>query len=201
MGKFKWILLCGALLIAFSANAVAGQGSESKIFFSGHTTSTHSAVLAAFVAVLPDGSDSSISVSNTMAVPSPASGGIVGTQEGGTFAGFPVGGGLSGPVTFYLFPNVGDPLVVSTADNPTLGNGTDEAGNLNAGGTLTVFASQVLDAAGGDETFVGYIYVVGEFDAIAGTYVNNFVQIQQQQAFPMQEDFDGTAITLVPADQ
>lgn len=200
MGKFKWILICGALVLAFGANAAAA-GSNAKVFLQEDGTTEFSATLATFVSSLTEGTRTAISVSNTLATP---------VVEGIEFGGFPTGGDTEGAVWAFCYNTLGDdeptptpheaaPWVYSSSLNGVVGTGLTEDGVLMPGSTWIVFADEILATLGFDaetENFVGYCYFVGEFDAIAGTYVNTFVSVSSQQAFPMQADFAGVPIDV-----
>ncbi len=194
MGKSKWILICGVLLLAFAVNATAAGRSDSQVFFQEDATSQYAATLAAFAAEIPSGEQTAVSVSNTMATPS-----ISGLE----FAGFPTGGDTAGAVWAFCYNSLdGSTWTFNSADNPDVGTGFDADGMLPAGGTWTAYVHEILATAGFDSTtdsFVGYCYFVGNFDAIAGTYVNTFTSASSQQAFPMQSDFAGAPITATEA--
>lgn len=204
MGKLKWILVCGALVAALSVNAVAaGPKSDTGVFFASHETTGFAAVMATLVmakgAEATTGGDpvveldTAISVSNTCKAPSGS--------------GFPMCGvgpdGMSGDVgAVWLIcsDNDGDVLTFdSSAVDIELGTGFNDVNELEAGGTWTVYFSQVLAAAGvpvSQQNFIGYCYVVGEFDAIVGSYVNfiNTVDPPLQQDFAMQSDMEGADV-------
>ncbi len=189
MGKFKWILICGALVLAFGANAAAA-GSDTQVFLQEDGTPEFSATLATFVTSLTDGSRTAISVSNTLAVP---------TVAGVEFAGFPAGLNTEGAVWAFCNGNDGSSYAYSSSLNGPVGSGLTEDGMLVPGGTWTTYVDEILGAMGFDvatENFVGYCYFVGEFDGIVGTYVNTFASVASQQAFPMQADFTGVPIDV-----
>jgi len=191
MGKFKWILICGALVLAFGANAAAA-GSDAQVFLQEDGTPAFSATLATFVSSLTEGTRTAISVSNTLGTPA---------VDGVEFDGFPTGGNTEGAVWAFCFNTLpdGQDYVYSSVLNGPVGTGLTEGGVLMPGQTWIVFADEILGTVGFDpatENFAGYCYFVGEFDAIAGTYVNTFVSVSSQQAFPMQADFTGTPIKV-----
>lgn len=190
MGKSKWILICGVLLLALGVNVAAAGRSDSQVLLQEDATSQYSAVLAAFAAEIPSGEQTAVSVSNTMATPS---------VSGLEFAGFPTGGDTAGAVWAFCYNTLdGSTWTFNSIDDPTVGTGLDMDGMLPAGGTWTAYVHEILATAGFDaatDSFIGYCYFVGNFDAIAGTYVNTFSSVSSQQAFPMQSDFTGTPIT------
>lgn len=212
MGKFKWILVCGALMAALSLNvAAAGPKADTNVFFSSHTTPAFSAVLAQLMMQQAAGEEleTAISVSNTCALPSIAP---VPTPLDSHISGFPECGVEStGPVWLFCFDQGGTSWSFNSSDPGTwvddgegnlgpVGSGLDEEGNLPAGGTWTAFMSQVVEAVTGDSanvSFVGYCYVVGQdFEAIAGTYVNFLPLVGIQQDFAMQADMMGVPIVV-----
>ena len=98
-------------------------------------------------------------------------------------------------------PDVGNLSFDSSGVDPVIGTGLNEDGELEAGGTWTVFFSEVLTAVGvalEDQNFIGYCHVVGEFDAIVGTYanVNTLVDPPLLQDFAMQADMEGNDVDL-----
>lgn len=201
MGKFKWILLGLALLAVINVNAVAGEAPGSKVFLSSHVTSTHSAVLAAYAAVLTDGSDSAMSVSNTLGVPDLGGAAMMDSHGGEVdVMGFPEGGDREGAVWLFCNNTMDKQMYVfNSADYPGTGLGLNMDGTLSPGSTFQFFLSEALGAIGfpSEANFIGYCYAVGAFDGIAGTYVNFFETQEGQQAFPMQKDFTGTPITIM----
>jgi hypothetical protein len=194
MGKLRWILVISVVLAAFSINAVAG--SDTVAVMNGDATTEASAVLMAF-AVMGDGvGDTAISVSNTLATPTTP---IPVPLDAHLGSGFPMGSDTEGPVEFYCFDTSGTTpaaWVYNTADFPAVGGGLDADGNLTPGKTLTIFMSEIVAALTGSEdlVFAGYCYVVGNFDAMAGTYVNKFEAEGTFQAFAMSSDFTGAGI-------
>ncbi|MEJ2077054.1 MAG: hypothetical protein P8020_08150 [Acidobacteriota bacterium] len=190
MGKSKWILICGVLLLAFGVNISAAGRSDSQVFLQEDATPQYSATLAAFAAELPaTGEKTAVSVSNTMATPE---------VPGLDLSGFPTGLNTEGAVWVFCYNRIdGSTWTFNSDSDPSVGAGLDAAGMLPAGGTWTAYVSDILGAAGFDaatEDFIGYCYFVGNFDAIAGTYVNTFTSVSSQQAFPMQSDFTGVPI-------
>jgi len=211
MGKLKWILVCGALMAALSVNVAAkGPQADMNVFFDSYETTGYSAVVATLVmakgaeavpadssALVAEDLDTAISVSNACKVPSGAS-------------GFPMCGvgpdGMSGDVGavwLICYENDSDDVLSfdSSAVTPVVGTGLNEDGELPAGGTWTVYLSDVLEAVGvpvADQNFIGYCHVVGEFDAILGSYVNfiNTVDPPLQQDFSMQMDMEGNDVDL-----
>ncbi|MDM7997375.1 MAG: hypothetical protein QUT30_17030 [Acidobacteriota bacterium] len=94
----------------------------------------------------------------------------------------------TGKIVFYLYPNVGNPFMVSTvalASNPIPGHDTkkvlDATGKLPAGKTYSILLSQ-LAAAGGyaEDTFEGYMLIVCDFTNAHGQY---FVAYEEFNSF------------------
>lgn len=164
------------LWMAFMPNASAQQ--KSLTFLNQSTTTSQSALLVAFASSIDDGEATStaISVSNILGVPSGS--------------GFPEGQDESGPLSFYLFNNIGTVYTFHTADHPDIGFGLDLDGNLPPGGTYSVFLHEILqalhpDRVPADRDFTGYAWIVADFDAAAGTYFNSFPLVGVSQSFQM----------------
>lgn len=192
MGKVKWILFAGALLALFSGQMMAGPGSDTdtRVFFDSHVTTNASAVLMGFAADLSGGgARTSLAVSNTMGAPG--------------LEGLPEGGDMMGQVWLFCYNTYsedGEPIVVQTSalDAPAMtGLGLDDDGMLAAGGTWLVFLDEALGAVGFDSDFVGYCYVIGEFDAITGFNISSVEGIGAV-GLPMTSDFTGAPV-VVPA--
>lgn len=191
MGKLKWILICGVVLLAFGVNAAAARGSDAQVFLQEEGTSQFSATLASFVTSLATGEQTAVSVSNPLATPQ---------VEGVDFTGFPAGGDTEGPVWAFCYNAIeqGQVYVYNSSVDP-VGGGLDGDGMLVPGATWTVYVHDILATQGFDpaaDNFVGYCYFVGEFDAIVGTYVNILGSVNSQQSFAMQADFTGVPITV-----
>ena len=170
-------------LLAFGINAVAQDKSITIMGDSG--TTSQSAVLASFLASINDGdaANSSLSVSN-----------VLGSPPG---SGFPSGGDDSGSLWFHCYNQNGAVYWFHTADHPDVGAGLDLEGNLAPGGTYTVNLWEILralhpDREPADRDFVGYCWVVADFDAVAGTYFNTF--LTGNQSFQMEPSPGGIPI-------
>lgn len=215
MGNVKWILVCGVLMAALSVNVAAeGPKSDMGVFFDSHGTTGYAATMATLVMAVgseiapADGHisqdlDTAISVSNTCKTP---------VGEGFPMCGVGPDGmsGDVGAVWLFCYPQGVDDVGVggppqevltfdSSAVDPVIGTGLNEDGELEAGGTWTVYFSDVLRAVGvptEDQSFIGYCYVVGEFDAIVGSTVNfiNTLDPPLQQDFSMQADMEGVDV-------
>ncbi|HUV13540.1 MAG TPA: hypothetical protein VMY18_07840, partial [Acidobacteriota bacterium] len=92
-----------------------------------------------------------------------------------------------------------EPIVVQTSalDDPeTVGTGLNDNGMLVPGSTWLVFLDEAFDAIGFTGDFVGYCYVVGEFDAITGFNISSIGT--GAVGLAMTKNFAGVAVT-VPA--
>ena len=234
MGKFKWILVAGALLALCSGQMMAGPGSDTRVFFDEHMTTNASAVLMQFGASLSDGTRTAIAVSNTTA--SPAIEDLPGEcPDGEEVCVQPLAGDMVGGVWLVCYNTLTvtvepalradmheggvEPIVAYSGaftDPEMVGTGLDENGGLAAGKTWLVFLDEVFaassgeveppveptplpalraDSHGGD--FVGYCWVIGEFDAISGLSISS----AGGAAFgvSMTSDFAGVPLSVAPA--
>jgi hypothetical protein len=112
------------------------------------------------------GYNTGISIANTTADP--------GTTAMG---GFHTAVKQSGPVTFYMYPQMpaGGSAVPAMFSYQTKagspGTGLDASGNVPAGSTYTVLLSQLLSTAGAPADFQGYIFMVANFTNAHSLYV------------------------------
>lgn len=149
MNKSRAMLFSAVLMtVAMAGTAMAGS---SVSFMQGMQTSEQSAVFASFLAYVPNEDpsmaiDSAISVSNVLMAPEGVD------AAGGAYEG----SNTMGTVEIYLY--MGGMMAMHETDMM-----------LGPGMTYTVFLSEVLDAAGHEGSFVGYAWIVGNFDGIAGT--------------------------------
>jgi hypothetical protein len=143
-------MLCTAVLLVVAFGGTAIAGTSVSFMAAGHTTD-QSAVFGSYLVSLPDlGFDTAISVSNVLMSP-----------KGANVAGGYNGYDKMGTLEIYLYQG-GDMMMVETSmDSP--GTGLDD-GMLGPGETYTVLLSELVD---GD--FVGYAWIVANFDAVAGT--------------------------------
>jgi hypothetical protein len=201
MGKFKWILVAGALLALFSGQMMAGPGSDTdtRVFFDSHVTTNASAVLMGFAANLTD-----------MAPPSRTSMAISNTTGAPGLEGMPGGGDTVGAVWLFCYNTLVDddgpvvephaaaePVVVYTPDlTEMVGTGLDEDGMLASGRTWLVYLDEALGAVGFEGDFVGYCYVVGEFDAITGFNISDIGS--GAVGLAMTSDFTGAPVEVPP---
>ena len=157
MNKSRAMLFSAVLLaVAFGGTAMAGT---SVSFMAAGHTSEQSAVFASYLVNLPHEDpmyafDTAISVSNVLKAPA----GI--DTAGGAYEG----SDTMGTLEIYLYNRDGMMTMHETSmDSP--GSGLDDSGMLGPGQTYTVLLSEIL----GDMEFVGYGWVVANFDGVAGT--------------------------------
>ncbi len=92
-----------------------------------------------------------------------------------------------GKLVFYLYPNTGNPFMVSTVTSSGVRNPAipakvlDASGKLPAGKTYSILLSQLVAAAGySADTFEGYILIVCDFTNAHGQY---FVAYEEFNSF------------------
>ncbi len=161
------------------------------------TTDYYRAVFAHYLAVIPDpdptGPDYSvncaISISNVCAIP-----------EGSGLEIYSLGSDKTRPTSggFAIFLYDRDGTVYSFSsksvnrylDGHLIGAGLNEDGTLDPGQTFTVNLQEILAAVQGVypqdvEQFVGYGWILSEFDCLAGTYSNTIYGLGFTQAFEL----------------
>ena len=154
------------MTLAFGSNAVAGSGAsgtDTITVLNSETTTSQSAVFAAFLSSIGDSDvNTAISVSNVLKSPAGSLGDF-----------FDQFGDTTGVVQFFLCDRDGTPMWYETGPGSP-GLGLLPNGQLGPGQTYTVLLSEILAEITGQPVdqseFVGYGWVVGNFDAIAGTY-------------------------------
>ncbi len=156
MNKSRAMLFSAVLLtVVFGGSAMAGT---SVSFMQGPGTGTQSAVFASYLVSIPNEDpmyafDTAISVSNVLMAP-----------DGIMPGGYGEGSDDMGSLEIYLYNRDGTMTMHETSmDSP--GNGLDDDGMLGRGQTYTVLLSEIV----GDSEFVGYGWVVANFDGVAGT--------------------------------
>lgn len=152
MNKSRAMLISAVLVtVAFGATAMAGT---SVSFMAAGHTSEQSAVFGSYLVSLPMlGFDTAISVSNVLMAPD----GI------DTAGGYGEGTNTMGTLEIYLYDRDGTMMMHETS-MMSPGTGLTD-GMLGPGQTYTVLLSEVT----GDMDFVGYGWVVANFDGVAGT--------------------------------
>ena len=185
MNKSRAMLFSAVLLtVAFAGTAMAGT---SVSFMAAGHTSEQSAVFASYLVSIPNDDpmyafDTAISVSN-----------VLGAPEGIDVAGYGEGYNKTGTLEIYLYNRDGTMTMHETSmDSPGAGL-TD--GMLGAGQTYTVLLSEIV----GDTEFVGYGWIVGNFDGIAGTrtVIGNFVNQHGTLSPPVSHQGAGMGVTVM----
>ena len=158
MNKSRTMLFSAVLVtVAFGGTAMAGT---SVSFMAAGHTSEQSAVFASYLVSVPNEDpmyafDTAISVSNVLMAP----------------AGINVGGGayegsdMMGTLEIYLYNRDGTMMMHTTSMDSPADRGLMEDGTLGPGMTYTVLLSEIV----GETPFVGYGWVVANFDGVAGT--------------------------------
>ena len=154
MNKSRAMLFSAVLLtVAFGGTAMAGT--SVSFMAAGHTTE-QSAVFASYLVSIPNEDpmlnvDTAISVSNVLMAP-----------DGIHVAGGYNGADMMGTLEIYLYNRDGSMMMhVTSMESP--GTGLMD-GMLGPGQTYTVLLSELVEGE-----FVGYGWVVANFDAVAGT--------------------------------
>ena len=151
----------GAVAIRVTVSDEQGGSTSAEVDVAVDPLSNQSAVFASYLVSMPSENpdqviDTYLSVSNVLSAP-----------EGVETAGGPYeGDDKVGTLEIHLYGQDGDePMIYkTTGDSP--GSGLDENGNLAPGQTYTVRLAELI---GEDRAFVGYGWIVGNFDGIAGT--------------------------------
>lgn len=151
----------GAMPIRVDVSDVQGGSASAEVDVAVDPLSNQSAVFASYLVSIPNEDpdqviDTYISVSNVLSAP-----------EGVDSAGSPYeGDNKVGTLEIYLYHRDDDePMIYeTTGDSP--GSGLDENGMLAPGQTYTV---RLADLVGENRAFIGYGWIVGNFDGIAGT--------------------------------
>lgn len=95
---------------------------------------------------------------------------------------------LSGYVTegtleVYLWDQAEGELVSYETTDNSVGFGLNEDGTLSPGGTWSFLLSDILTAVGWDADFVGFGWIVANFDGVAGTQTVTVFSVGFNQAF------------------
>lgn len=191
MTKLRAIVFFAVIFtLALGVQAVAAPGEGP--FFQLQTTPEQSAVFAAFMASGDDGFAgpeepvpivTTLSVSNVLAAPTGPTFDVLFRDTGNT----------QGTVELYLWNIDGDLIFYEThANSPGFGLNPD--GTLAPGQTWIVLLEEILEDAGlpRETLFIGYGWVVANFDAVAGTYHLTFFRIGFTQNYVL-EPAMGTA--------
>lgn len=188
MARLKAILIfIATVTLVLGANSLAAGrkfGTDPVPLKGTSVTTSQTAVFAAFLSnaggteSVPGGINTAISVSNILAVP-----------EGLSSDFLNIGGSDdTGTVELFMWDRDGTAYSYSSDDpEGPIGMGLNSDGTLGPGQTWTFLLRDVLDrlGLGADASFNGYGWVIGNFDAIAGT--NNVVifDVGFTQAFVM----------------
>ena len=92
------------------------------------------------------------------------------------------GGVTEGTVEVFLWDQAGGAMISYESDD-TVGVGLNTDGTLSSGGTWTFLLGDVLDAAGFVGDFVGFGWIVANFDGVAGTHTTSIFNVGFNQAF------------------
>jgi hypothetical protein len=155
-------------------------------------TASQTALLMPFLAFdADDGIHTALSVSNILAAPE----GIWMTDEMND---------LSGNIEFYIYRADGH-LIKFETTNSSEGNGVlTSSGRLNPGRTFTMSLEEILAAKDelpeGGASFVGYGWVVANFDAVQGTVNIFYPDLGFGQALNMEPTFGGVFAAGIPVD-
>ncbi len=150
----------GAMTVRVTVSDGQGASASAEVDVAVDPLSNQSAVFASYLVSMPSENpdqviDTYLSVSNVLSAP-----------EGVETAGGPYeGDDKVGTLEIHLYSRDGDEPMIheTTGDSP--GAGLDENGKLAPGQTYTVRLAEIV---GEDRAFVGYGWIVGNFDGIAG---------------------------------
>ncbi len=174
MSKLRGILVVTAVLALALGGSALAQGkfdNSSGALYGVATTTSQTAVFAAFLSAsgpLPNASEginTTLSVSNVLATPNGFQSDFINLD----------GGDTSGQIEVWLWNEDGE--LVGAISNFV----------LDPGQTAVFDLRSVLDQVGfeSDRTFLGYGWVIGSFDGIAGTYTVQIPGVQFSQNFEL----------------
>ena len=102
-----------------------------------------------------------------------------------------------GTIEVYLWDQTAGDLISFETSDDSVGIGLAADGTLPPGGTWTFLVSDVLNAAGWEDNFVGFGWIVANFDGVAGTHTVTIFNVGFNQAFhavpAIGQGFHGTA--------
>ena len=102
-----------------------------------------------------------------------------------------------GTVEVYLWDQVEGELISYETSDDSIGLGLNPDGTLSPGGTWSFLLSDVLVAAGWEQDFTGYGWIVGNFDGVVGSHTLVIFSVGFAQAFhavpAIGQGFHGTA--------
>ena len=154
----------------------AGSDTGSRSFSGSSATTDQTAVFVTFAAhIAAEGEvpevSTSISVSNPLAM-DPMS------------PFLDLSGGVTvGTIEVYLWDQTAGELISFETSDDSVGIGLGADGTLPPGGTWSFLLSNVLDAAGWTGNFVGYGWIVANFDGVVGSHTLNIFNVGFSQAF------------------
>jgi hypothetical protein len=155
-------------------------------------TASQTALLMPFLAFdADDGIHTALSVSNILAAPE----GLLDLTDMNN---------LSGNIEFYIYRADGH-LIKFETTNSTEGNQVlTSSGRLNPGRTFTISLEEILAAKNelpeGGASFVGYGWVVANFDAVQGTVNVFYPDLGFGQALNMEPTFGGVFLAGIPVE-
>ena len=201
MSTLRALLVFIAIIFLAGGFTAFAEGIDtgSRSFTGLHTTPEQTAVCVTFAAhvvaeagVQGHGSVSatpeistSISVSNPLAMDVMAP------------ALFLAGADTVGTIEVYLWDQAAGDLISYETSDDSVGTGLAADGTLPPGWTWTFLLSDLLNAAGWGDNFVGFGWIVANFDGVAGTHTTTVFNIGFNQAFhavpAIGQGFHGTA--------
>ena len=102
-----------------------------------------------------------------------------------------------GTIEVYLWDQTAGELISFETSGDSVGRGLVADGTLPPGGTWTFLVSDVLNEAGWEDNFVGFGWIVANFDGVAGTHTVTIFNVGFNQAFhavpAIGQGFHGTA--------
>jgi hypothetical protein len=191
MTRFRAVL-CFFLvaIVVLGVNAMAANNrvsTHSESFMETAHTTSMTAVYAPFVAAViadagPNPIDTAISISNTTDNPGGDNNYYDPMREIGPVEG------TEGGYTIYLFSSDGE-IMTWTSPDP-----------LGPGMTDSFFLSEVAaDVSVEVQSFTGYIWVVADFGAVAGTVTNFWTVFNTSGSYLMQPTMGGIPVSGIPA--
>ena len=88
-----------------------------------------------------------------------------------------------GTIEVYLWDQAAGDLISYETSDDSVGTGLAADGTLPPGGTWTFLLSDLLNAAGWEDNFVGYGWIVANFDGVAGTHTTTVFNVGFNQSF------------------
>ena len=195
MSTLRALLVFIAIIFLAGGFTAFAEGIDtgSRSFSGGEATTDQAAVFVTFAAHVgaTDGTDSTTAViSTSISVSNPLA-----WDPMSSFLALD-GGVTEGTVEVFLWDQAGGAMISYESDD-TVGVGLNTDGTLSSGGTWTFLLGDVLDAAGFVGDFVGFGWIVANFDGVAGTHTTSIFDVGFNQAFhavpAIGQGFHGTA--------